>query len=63
MVEREKILEALETIKEICTKSTCDECPLRSDGYEYVCMLHNTDIPPIDWKLNTAKGTWRAFYN
>lgn len=57
-VSREKILEALNTIRTVCqeTKLLCAYCPLRDKNCE--CMLETQ--APCDWKL-VPKNKWRAF--
>ena len=57
-ISREKILEALETIKEVCEEAnSCSNCPLRDWNFE--CMLITQQ--PYTWKLVSDTTPWRAF--
>lgn len=57
-VSRAKILEALETIKEVCTQTgSCSHCPLRDWNCE--CMLITQQ--PYTWKIASEDSSWRAF--
>lgn len=58
-VSREQILEALNTIKEVCGQiDSCSECPLRD--WNLNCMLETQQ--PYTWRLVSEEDTaWRAF--
>ena len=58
-VPRGRILEALDTIKEVCEQTDgCSECPLRDWNCE--CMLITQQ--PYTWRLVSDEDTaWRAF--
>lgn len=54
--EREKLIEALQAIKDTCNKNYCEKCPLGSqDG---VCIV--AYLQPDDWKINDDNKVWRA---
>lgn len=62
-MEKERVLEALKTIQEMCREhEACRTCPLRddSDNTYTDCMLDNPDVTPIDWDFNTIDPPWRA---
>lgn len=56
-IEREKLIEALQVIKDTCDKNNvCEQCPLaESNGNCLVC-----DNQPCDWKINDDNKVWRA---
>lgn len=57
-ISRGKVLEALNTIKEVCEQTeNCSDCPLR--GWTLDCMLITTQ--PHEWKLVSDTTPWRAF--
>lgn len=58
--QAEKLLHALETIKEECScHETCGGCPMQSIS-SMACMLRNSE--PDRWILNyVLPGTWKAF--
>lgn len=59
-INRDEILDALHTLKEVCTaqgddECCCHRCPL-SDGTD--CMVEGA---PQCWELNEPEKDWRAF--
>ena len=58
-VPRGRILEALDTIKEVCEQTrSCSDCPLRD--WNLNCMLETQQ--PYTWHLVSDEDTpWRAF--
>lgn len=59
MDEREKLLDALQVIKETCEKNgACHGCPLGNVLEQ--CMVADDDVKPMEWKLNRPTGEWRA---
>ena len=59
MDEKEKLLDALQTIKETCQKNgSCHCCPL-GNVYDQ-CMVVDDDVKPAQWNINTPEGIWRA---
>lgn len=57
-MEKQKILDALTLIKDICDKNNdCEDCPFCCAN----CCILREDIAPQDWKLNNADEKWRAF--
>lgn len=63
-INRDKILDALRTLKDVCTlqgseEMCCYHCPL-SDGT--VCMVIEHGAPET-WALNEPEKDWRAFKN
>lgn len=57
MVSRDKIIDALKTIREVCAENECSSCPIRNN--ENMCMLDDENAP-LDWVLNDSED-WRAF--
>lgn len=60
-MEKEKILEALQTIKDVCTEQAegvdlCNRCPF-GDG-DGLCKI--LDEIPKDWRIGPTE-VWRAF--
>lgn len=56
MENKEEILKALQTIKNICKEySDCDPCPLAKGGYYGL-----RDRAPDSWKIKST-DTWKAF--
>lgn len=43
MTDREKMIEALRSIKAICKKSSCKECPMQD-----ICSVAPT---PLNWEV------------
>ena len=65
MPNKEEILKALETIKNVCRQSNdCENCPFRvvnDDCYGgYVCGI-NSECNPAEWKIKPREESWRAF--
>lgn len=66
MNKQKKILEALETIKEVChemqfEERVCEVCPFYSvsdDG----CFFAVANDSPCDWELNTPDRPWHAVF-
>lgn len=59
-MEREKILKALEIIKEVCGENeACSTCPLRD--WDDDCLF--SGHAPYNWELNTEDKPWRAIYH
>ena len=59
-MEKEKILKALEIIKEVCKEQgTCATCPLRD--FEDYCILSGP--APCHWEINHDDKPWRAICN
>lgn len=57
-VSREKILEALNTIKKVCEQTKgCPSCPLRDWNDE--CMLITQQ--PYTWRIKSEDAPWWAF--
>lgn len=57
---REKILNALAFLKEICRENlACSECPLGRDDGD--CMI--AEVEPYNWDIKTSPDcdVWRAF--
>lgn len=55
---REKILEALNVIKDTCKDAcNCETCPLRSENND--CYIG--DKTPFDWNIMVTDDLWRAF--
>lgn len=59
-INRDEILDALRTLKEVCTaqgtdETCCHHCPL-SDGSS--CMIEGA---PECWELNDPEKDWKAF--
>ena len=58
-MNEQKILDALEYIKEICENHDCRHCPLSNENANR-CMVRNYD--PCDWVLtNQLPKKWSAF--
>ena len=59
MDEKQKIIDALKTIKAVCDKfndRVCEKCPLcDATGY---CGVNN--LNPCNWKINEPDEVWRA---
>ena len=54
---KQKILDALALIKDICKESGCDECPFRIND---CCAVRR--VMPSQWSLNQPpEAIWRAF--
>lgn len=65
MIDKEEILKALETIKNVCRQCDgCENCPFRvgnDDCYGgYVCGIQIDDTP-AEWKIKPREESWRAF--
>lgn len=57
-MDRQKILDALELIRNICKDcEDCENCPFCCDDY---CIFVEGNAPE-DWKLNSKNDIWRAF--
>lgn len=62
--EEKRILEALETIKSVCERNECRDCPLGcittyNGGAEDIgCKIK--DVTPCQWVINKEVDTWRA---
>lgn len=61
--EKDKLLEALFTVKEFCNlfwnEGSCDKCPMRDIHGCYV-----TNTVPKTWTIKiSADDDWRAFYD
>lgn len=57
-MSNEEIINALKTIKEICTKNICSECPFLNIDTD-ICTFSKID--PCNWIINEEKQIWRAF--
>lgn len=52
MQDKEKIIEAVKIIKEICAETErCEECPFHGEGYE----CGTQDSPPKDWMIEPVQ--------
>lgn len=60
-MDREKILEALEVLKDVCTENgyNCTYCPLRGSGTDYrqECAVSSVGCPD-QWEFNDE--AWKA---
>ena len=57
-MNEQKILDALDYIKEICESHTCSKCPLSNENAR--CILRNYD--PCNWEINNQRPKkWSAF--
>lgn len=58
-MEKQKVIEALLLIQEICKGNGCDTCPFRDayDGDD--CYI--TSVNPISWVIAEKEKEWRAF--
>lgn len=58
-INRDEILDALRTLKELCTvqanEGGCSRCPLSRNEF---C---NIDETPRFWELNESEKDWKAF--
>ena len=57
MIDYEKIIDMLNTIKEICLGSDCEDCMLSKkyssdDGDDYQCRINTT---PNGWEIKDPK--------
>lgn len=57
MEEKAKLVEALETIQDVCRKNPCSLCPLSDD--EMYCIFRKS---PVNWKVNESISKWRAVF-
>lgn len=59
-MDYEKLYESLKTIKEFCSKSDCDTCPM-SIGLDSICMVSDNKYVeyPKNWELN--EPIYKAF--
>lgn len=53
--DKEKMINAVKTLKDICTKSSCNDCPLFCDCYG-ICVVQAFDSPPEFWELIDMRG-------
>lgn len=59
MDEKEKIIDALKTIKKVCDEvgdTHCNRCPL----CDYTGDCGITNLQPCNWKINEPGEVWRA---
>ena len=61
MDEKEKLIDALKTIKETCEthdqhSNGCDRCPLGNSNND--CLL--MELSPDNWCINEPGAVWRA---
>lgn len=56
--DQEKIIEALNLIKEICVHHNCENCPFGTDKSSCVIQEYSPDSWPVVHKASTI---WRAF--
>lgn len=62
-IDKESIVTALKTIKQVCMRNVTDDygscaktCPF---GYgEGTCCIN--DLIPSNWKINTEESMWKA---
>lgn len=57
-MDKEKIIDALKTIRDVCDDSTCTDCPF---GRDYHCMIKEYD--PVEWMVNEKDEKWYALLN
>lgn len=56
-MEIEKVVDALNTIKQCCVESNCCmECPIRDAKNTVSCRMINNKRYPSDWEINVR--TW-----
>ena len=55
-MEKEKLIDALKTIKETCRENECSRCPLGNSNDD--CLLMT--LTPYDWCINEPGAVWRA---
>ena len=61
-MEIEKVVDALNTIKQCCVESeSCMECPIRDPRSTWSCCVVNNTIKPENWKINARTWPQTAF--